>query len=110
MPSFPAGARRRSFPQQTTSMKQYVFADRVVGVSVQNGLVRVDLATIAGPTKTKEGKDGLKMDVTHQVLLPLDAFMAGFTMQQKLVQELVNRQQKKAKGKAADKAETPASA
>lgn len=91
--------------------KQYVFSDRIVGLSVQNGLVRIDLAAIAGAAKTKEGKDGLKMDITHQLVLPLDAFMSGFAMQQKLVQELVARQQKRGKGKAAaEQAEAPASA
>jgi len=91
--------------------KQVVFSDRVVGLSVQNGLVRVDLATIAGPAKNKEGKDGLKLDVTHQLVMPMDAFLAGFNMQQKLVQELLTRQQKRS-GKAAkdEAAATPASA
>ncbi|WP_395698901.1 hypothetical protein [Aquabacterium sp.] len=75
--------------------KQVVFSDRIVGLSVQNGLVRIDLATIAGPAKTKEGKDGLKMDVTHQLVMPMDAFVAGFGMQQKLIRELSARQQKR---------------
>lgn len=75
--------------------KQVVFTDRIVGVSVQNGLVRIDLATIAGPAKTKEGKEGLKMDITHQLVMPLDGFAAGFNMQQKLVNELAKRQQKR---------------
>lgn len=75
--------------------KQAVFADRIVGLSVQNGLVRVDLAVIAGAAKTKEGKDGVKLDVTHQLVIPLDAFMEGFGMQQKLVKELIARQQKR---------------
>lgn len=75
--------------------KQVVFSDRIVGLSVQNGLVRIDLATIAGPAKTKEGKDGLKMDVTHQLVLPMDAFVAGLGMQQNLLKELSARQQKR---------------
>lgn len=83
--------------------KQIVFSDRLVGLSVQNGLVRLDLATIAGPAKTKDGKDGLKMDITHQVVMPLDAFVNGVAMQQQLVKELVSRQQKRAaKGAKAD--------
>ncbi|MBI5259527.1 MAG: hypothetical protein HY855_23700 [Burkholderiales bacterium] len=91
--------------------KQTVFADRIVGLSVQNGLVRVDLATIAGPAKNKEGKDGLKLDVTHQLVLPLDAFVNGVAMQQKLVQELVARQQKRnAKAAKADDAAAAAPA
>ena len=75
--------------------KQVVFTDRIVGVSIQNGLVRIDLATIAGPAKTKDGKEGLKMDITHQLVMPLDAFASGFNMQQKVVNELAKRQQKR---------------
>ena len=85
--------------------KQIIFSDRIVGLSVQNGLVRIDLATVAGPAKTKEGKDGLKMDITHQLVIPLDGFMAGFAMQEKLAKEMVTRQQKRSlKASAADKA------
>lgn len=93
--------------------KQIVFTDRIVGMSVQNGLVRIDLATIAGPAKTKDGKDGLKMDITHQLVLPMDAFVAGFGMQQKLISELSARQQKrslKAPAAAEASAERPAAA
>lgn len=91
--------------------KQIVFSDRIVGLSVQNGLVRIDLATVAGPAKTKEGKDGLKMDITHQLVMPLDGFMASFQMQQKLAKELVTRSQKRSlKAPAADDAAAPASA
>ena len=73
--------------------KQVVFSDRIVGLSIQNGLVRVDLAMIAGTAETKDGKDALKLEVTHQLVMPLDAFVAGFNMQKKLVDELASRQQ-----------------
>ncbi|WP_284615602.1 hypothetical protein [Aquabacterium humicola] len=84
--------------------KQVVFTDRIVGVSIQNGLVRIELATIAGPAKTKEGKDGMRMDITHQLVMPIDAFAAGFNMQQKLVNEIAKQQQKRA-AKSGAKAE-----
>lgn len=86
--------------------KQVVFSDRIVGLSVQNGLVRIDLATIAGPGKTKEGKDAIKMDVTHQLVMPMDAFVAGFGMQQRLMKELSSRQQERSQ-KAPATAEAP---
>lgn len=97
--------------------KQYVYSDRVAGVSIQNGMVRIDLAAIAGPAKTNDGTEGLRMDITHQLILPLDAFVAGVKIQQQLVQELVKRQSERAaaaagagwpEGTAA--AEAPASA
>lgn len=81
--------------------KQIIFSDRIVGLSVQNGLVRLDLAAITGPAKTKEGKDGIKLEVTHQLVIPLDGFVEGFNSQQKLMQELVARQQNRAQAAAA---------
>jgi len=95
--------------ENTMANKQIVFADRVVGLSLQNGLVRIDLATIAGPAKTKDGKDGLKMDITHQLVLPVDSFVNGVAMQQQMVKELVTRQQKRvAKAKEAKADDKPA--
>ena len=88
--------------------KQVVFSDRIVGLSVQNGLVRIDLAVIVGATKNKDGQDALKLEPTHQVVIPLDAFVAGVGMQQKLVQELVARQGKRSLKAPAAGAETPA--
>lgn len=85
------------------SNKQTVFADRVVGISVHNGLVRLDLGVVAGATKGKDDKPALKMDVTHQVVLPMDAFVASVEMQTKLVKELVAREKKRREAKA-DKA------
>lgn len=73
--------------------KEVVFSDRIVGLSLHNGLVRVDLATFGGQAKNKDGKEGVRMDITHQLVIPLDAFVAGVSAQQKLVQEVVNRQQ-----------------
>ena len=86
--------------------KQVVYTDRVAGVSVVNGLVRLDLAMFTGQTKGKDGKaDGLRGEITHQLVMPLDAFIAGFGVQQKLVKELAARQQKrKAKAEGADEA------
>lgn len=73
--------------------KQIIFSDRIVGLSVQNGLVRIDLAAITGPAKTKDGKDGIKLEITHQLVMPLDGFAEGLSAQQKLMQGLIARQQ-----------------
>lgn len=85
--------------------KEIVFADRIVGIAVVNGLVRIDLAVVSGPAKTKDDKPALKGDVTHQLVMPLEGFVAGLAAQQKVVKELADRQGKaKAKAKAADTA------
>lgn len=72
--------------------KEIVFADRVVGMSVHNGLVRMDLAVIAGAAKGKDDKPAVRMEVTHQIVLPLDAFVAGVNAQQNLIKEIAARQ------------------
>lgn len=82
--------------------KQIVFADRLVGLTVQNGLVRLDLAVNAGQVKDKEGKAAQKMEITTQLVMPLDAFAAAVQMEQKLLGEVVARAQKA--GKKADSA------
>ena len=68
--------------------KQILFADRLVNLAVHNGLVRMDFATMAGPAKTKEGEDAVKMAVTTQLVLPLDAFASAIAAQQKFVGQL----------------------
>ena len=88
------------------SSKEVVFADRLVGLSIHNGLVRMDLAVVTGPAKGKDGKPGVKMETRHQVVLPLDGFAASFDMQQKLVKELATRQKKRRDAKSA--VDTPA--
>jgi hypothetical protein len=85
--------------------KQIVFADRLVGLSIQNGLVRMDLAVNAGQVKDKDGKTGQKMDITTQVVMPLETFAAAVQMQQKMLAEVVSRAQKASKGDKAEKAE-----
>jgi len=81
--------------------KQVIFSDRIVGISVTNGLVRIDLATIDGRVKNKDGKEGFKMEVTHQLVVPLEGFAAGVDMQQKLLKEVATRAQKRGKAAAA---------
>jgi hypothetical protein len=79
--------------------KQIVFADRLVNLAVHNGLVRMDFATMAGATKTKEGEDAVKMAVTTQLVLPIDAFIAAITAQQKFVGQLREIGKRRAEGK-----------
>jgi len=79
--------------------KQIVFADRLVGLTVQNGLVRLDLAVNAGQVKDKEGKTGQRMEVTSQLVMPLDAFVNAVAMQQNAMKQIASRAQQAA-GKA----------
>lgn len=74
--------------------KQVVFADRLVSLTVQDGLVRMDLAVNAGQVKDKEGEVKQRLEITSQLVMPLDAFVSAVGMEQRLVQELAAKQQK----------------
>ena len=81
--------------------KQVVFADRVVGLSIQNGLVRMDLAVISGSAVTKDDKPAVKLEVTHQLVIPMEAFVAAVEAQQRLLKEVVERnKQRQSQGDA----------
>lgn len=72
--------------------KQVVFADRMVGLTVQDGLVRIDLAVNAGQVKDKDEQVKQRLEITSQLVIPLEAFVAGVGMQQRLVKELAEKQ------------------
>ena len=72
--------------------KQIIFSDRLVGLGVHNGLVRLDLAVHAGTGKGKDDKPAQRLDVTTQVVMPLDAFANAVALQQKLLQGLLERE------------------
>ena len=71
--------------------KQVLFADRLVGLNLQNGLVRMDLAVNAGTVKGKDDKPAQRMEVTTQLVMPLEAFANAVAMQDKLLKELIAR-------------------
>lgn len=84
--------------------KQIVFADRLVNLKVHNGLVRMDFGTVAGTTKTKDGKDAVRMDLTTQIVLPLDGFVAALGSQQKFFGQLQEIGKRRVAGAKADAA------
>jgi hypothetical protein len=85
--------------------KQIVFTDRLVGISIQNGLVRMDFAVAAGQTKDKDGKAAQRMEVTTQLVMPIEAFAASVAVQDKLVKQLVTVAKKRAAKAGAKSAE-----
>jgi len=52
----------------------------------------MDLAVVAGTGKTKDDQPAVKLDVTHQLVLPLDAFVAAVNAQQNFIKQLSERQ------------------
>jgi hypothetical protein len=87
--------------------KQIVFSDRLVGLSLQNGLVRLDLAVNAGTVTGQDDKPAQRMEVTTQVVMPLEAFANAVAMQEKMLNELIAREKKAREGQSAA---SPASA
>lgn len=81
--------------------KEIIFSDRLTNLSVHNGLVRIDLGVIAGTGKTKEGKDALRVETTHQLVMPLDAFLAAVTAQQALAKKVIEMGRKRRADEAA---------
>lgn len=79
--------------------KQVIYSDRLVGIAVHNGTARLDFGVVAGTAKDKDGKAGVKVEVTHQLVLPLDAFAQAASMQDKLLKELVAREKKRRESK-----------
>lgn len=73
--------------------KQTIYADSIVGMSVQDGVVRLDLAVYAGQVKGEDGKSKQRLQVTSQLAIPLKGFISGVAMQQRMVKELAKRQQ-----------------
>lgn len=74
--------------------KQYLFADRIIGISVQGTTARIDFG-VATQTATKEGKTEAKVDPTHQLILPLDSFIQAVAVQEKVAKELITRSKKR---------------
>ncbi|MBL0090300.1 MAG: hypothetical protein IPP87_13340 [Ideonella sp.] len=89
--------------------KQIVFSDRLVGLSIQNGLVRLDLAVNAGTVKGKDDKPAQRLEVTTQLVMPLDAFANAVDMQRKLLADVIAREQslRDASASAANTAKAP---
>lgn len=88
--------------------KQVVFADRLVGMTVQDGLVRMDFAVNAGQVKDKDEQTKQRMEITTQLVMPFDGFVNAVAMQQRLVKELAEKQKQKRSLKAPAAGETPA--
>jgi hypothetical protein len=82
-----------------------LFADRILNISIQNGLVRIDLGTVDTYLDGEERKQ--RTELTQRLVMPVDGFVRSFAMQQRMVNQL-NERAKQAQGAAAE-ADAPAS-
>ena len=67
-------------------MKQYIYADGMVNVSLAGGMVRMDLFHYNGAPA--EGQQELPKDIDQQLVMPPAAFMRAFESMQRFVGEL----------------------
>jgi hypothetical protein len=84
--------------------KEVIFSDRLTNLSLHNGLVRIDLGVFAGTGKTKDGKDAMKVETTHQVVMPLETFANAVAAQQALLKQVVEAGRKRDAAEAEVKA------
>ncbi|MCL4745570.1 MAG: hypothetical protein KJZ83_09155 [Burkholderiaceae bacterium] len=83
------------------------YADRIINLSIHNGLVRIDLGTVDTYLDGEERKQ--RAEVTQRVVMPVDGFVRSFAMQQRMLDQL-NERAKSAQGAAdAEGAQTGAS-
>ncbi len=72
--------------------KQIVFADRLVGMTIQDGLVRIDFAVNAGQVKDKDEHVKQRLEVTAQFVMPFEGFVNALATQQRFVKEIAEKQ------------------
>ncbi len=70
-------------------MSNTFYADRILNLSMSNGLVRLELGTVESYQEGEERKQ--RSEVTHRLVLPADGFLRSFAMQQRLVDQLNER-------------------
>jgi len=70
------------------------FADRLVNMSIHNGLVRMEFGI--GQVTTEDGKQAVKYETTQTVVMPLDGFANALRLQQRVMSELADRASKAA--------------
>lgn len=88
--------------------KQVIFADRLVSLTVQNELVRLDFAVNAGQVKDKDDQVKQRLEINSQLVIPLEAFIAAVDMQSRLVRQLAESQQRSPRSDAVSPAEVKA--
>ena len=68
-------------------MAETIYADQVTNISIHGGVVRLELAVVDELPKTKS--ESIRMRVSHHLVLPLDAFVKAFEIQQAVMNKLI---------------------
>ena len=68
-------------------MTETIYADQVTNISLHGGVVRLELAVVDALPKAKD--EPIKMRISHHLVLPLDAFVKAFEIQQAVMNKLI---------------------
>jgi hypothetical protein len=68
-------------------MAETIYADQVTNISIHGGVVRLELATVA--ELPKQQNEQIKMRISHHLVLPLEAFVKAFEIQQAVMSKLM---------------------
>ena len=66
---------------------QDIFVDGINNIYVTGNLVRIELANLEPQMKTEDGQP--VYNVKQRVVMPLDAFASAFTLQNDIMQQLI---------------------
>lgn len=84
------------------SNTEQLFADGVMDVVIQNGVVRMDFFSYSPTEKDAEGKANTAF--AQRVVLPLPAFVQTFSAMERMMKELMDRGVVSRKGEPTDAA------
>jgi hypothetical protein len=68
-------------------MAETIYADQVTNISIHGGVVRLEMAVVDELPKAQN--EQVRMRVSHHLVLPLDAFVKAFEIQQAVMNKLV---------------------
>ena len=66
---------------------QDIFVDGINNIYITGNLVRIELANLEPQMKTEDGQP--VYNVKQRVVMPLDAFVSAFTLQNDIMQQLI---------------------
>ena len=66
-----------------------IFADMISAVHISGNMIRIDLMTMQPQLKSETGEP--VFELTGRLVLPLEAFLHGFRLQENLVQQLMEK-------------------
>ena len=71
--------------------EEVIYADRMINISIQAGLVRISLGVLESPVEGKEPE----ARATHRLVMPIDAFIAAGRLQNQALRAIAEEQKKR---------------